>query len=427
MNIVGYVRVSTTRQAEEGVSIDMQQQMIISHARMLELIEDERDMEILIDDGYSSSTLERPAMKDLISLIKEKKIDLIFTYRFDRISRDIIDSNIFLGLLKKYDVKLKCLKEEVKTKTAGDRFGTNVKIVANQYEREIIVERTNDGLRSIVEGGRYPCGGGVPLGYMRGKDKNIYINSKTAWIILEIFNLAVAGETYIMIAKIISKKTKVKKFNGCVIEQIVQDIRYTGDFFYKGKEYLDIIPAIVTKELRNQAIANHGKIYAPKSKKYYLYDLLRCDCGTELTCTHSIGKTGKKYYYYRCANCNQVIPQNLLLEKLLINTGQIVSTKNKHAQIKKEIRIIKRRMRRIKENYVIGNYTEREYCFLVVPLDEELQELNMRLKTYTQLMNMEEFDLLSAKEKRIYLRSIYKKITVSTVKKKIVNIEMVEL
>lgn len=98
-------------------------------------------------------------MQRMIDDIKLKKIDILFSYDLSRISRDLFDSNLFLNILKKYGVIFKCLYEDAKIETAGDRFSTNLKILNNQYERERVVERTNDSLQAIADSGRYPIGG----------------------------------------------------------------------------------------------------------------------------------------------------------------------------------------------------------------------------------------------------------------------------
>ena len=70
--IVEYVRVSTDKQAELGYSIDAQQQNIKRYLRVYELFEEEENINFFIDEGYSGSTLNRPAMQNMLSLIKEK-------------------------------------------------------------------------------------------------------------------------------------------------------------------------------------------------------------------------------------------------------------------------------------------------------------------------------------------------------------------
>lgn len=51
MRIAGYLRVSTLRQAEDGVSIEMQKRIIVNHCEMLEIISDESEIKWYIDDG----------------------------------------------------------------------------------------------------------------------------------------------------------------------------------------------------------------------------------------------------------------------------------------------------------------------------------------------------------------------------------------
>lgn len=58
MRIAGYLRVSTLKQAEDGVSIEMQKRIIINHCEMLEIISDESEIKWYIDDGWSAKSLE---------------------------------------------------------------------------------------------------------------------------------------------------------------------------------------------------------------------------------------------------------------------------------------------------------------------------------------------------------------------------------
>lgn len=100
MRIAGYLRVSTLRQAEDGVSIEMQKRIIINHCEMLEIISDESEIKWYIDDGWSAKSLERPAMRSLIGDIKTRQMDLIVAYDMSRISRDIIGASINLVPVK---------------------------------------------------------------------------------------------------------------------------------------------------------------------------------------------------------------------------------------------------------------------------------------------------------------------------------------
>lgn len=53
---VGYIRVSTDKQAEHGVSLDAQQAKLAAYAALYDL-----DLvEVIVDAGASAKTLERP-------------------------------------------------------------------------------------------------------------------------------------------------------------------------------------------------------------------------------------------------------------------------------------------------------------------------------------------------------------------------------
>ncbi len=60
---LGYARVSTDEQAREGVSLEAQQSRIRAYceAKDLELVD------VLVDDGISGKTLERPALRELVA------------------------------------------------------------------------------------------------------------------------------------------------------------------------------------------------------------------------------------------------------------------------------------------------------------------------------------------------------------------------
>lgn len=52
--------------------------------------------EIYIDDGYSGLNFDRPAFKNMIKDIENKKIDLVITKDLSRLGRDYIDTGYYL-------------------------------------------------------------------------------------------------------------------------------------------------------------------------------------------------------------------------------------------------------------------------------------------------------------------------------------------
>ena len=85
---IGYVRVSTTEQALEGISLDNQKAKIKGYCDLndLELVT------IIEDAGKSGKNLSRDGIETILYKIKRKEIDAIVVYKLDRLSRKVIDT-----------------------------------------------------------------------------------------------------------------------------------------------------------------------------------------------------------------------------------------------------------------------------------------------------------------------------------------------
>ncbi len=86
-----YIRVSTDAQAEEGYSIEAQQEMLEGYCRSKRI----ENYKFYIDGGFSGSNIERPKMRQLIEDIKKGKIAAVIVYKLDRLSRSQKDTLFF--------------------------------------------------------------------------------------------------------------------------------------------------------------------------------------------------------------------------------------------------------------------------------------------------------------------------------------------
>ena len=84
-NCAIYTRVSTDNQAgKEFSSCDAQEQKIRS---FISSQDNWRVSEVYSDGGYSGANTERPDLKRLLSDLKKEKIDIVFVYKIDRLTR----------------------------------------------------------------------------------------------------------------------------------------------------------------------------------------------------------------------------------------------------------------------------------------------------------------------------------------------------
>ena len=158
---IAYLRVSTDKQADAGVSLDAQQDKAKAYANLYDL-----DLvEVIIDAGESAKTLERPGLQRALSMLKTGQADALLVVKLDRLTRSVVD----LGkLIETYfapgKAALLSVSEQIDTRSAAGRLVLNILASVSQWERETIAERTRDAMRHKQANGEY-IGGGAPYGF----------------------------------------------------------------------------------------------------------------------------------------------------------------------------------------------------------------------------------------------------------------------
>ncbi len=149
---IGYVRVSTRDQDENGVSLTAQRDRLrawaVAHG--YELVRLERDA------GVSGTVApeKRPGLAAALEAVRKGKADGIVALKLDRISRSVRD---MLGLAERFQSKgwlLATVEESIDTRTAAGRLFLNLLASMAQWERDTISERTVAGLEAIARQGR---------------------------------------------------------------------------------------------------------------------------------------------------------------------------------------------------------------------------------------------------------------------------------
>ena len=143
---IGYVRVSTQEQASEGVSLDAQSDKIRSYCNTngVKLID------IQGDEGISGSTLDRPGPQAALQLIRRGRANTLIVVKLDRLSRSLRDVCTLVEVLfsdERYHLLSLC--GMVNTHTAAGRMVLMNLANYNQFEREVISERTRDSLQYL--------------------------------------------------------------------------------------------------------------------------------------------------------------------------------------------------------------------------------------------------------------------------------------
>ena len=157
---IAYLRVSTDKQADAGVSLDAQQDKARAYAALYDL----ELVEVIVDAGESAKTLDRPGLQRALALLKNGKADALLVAKLDRLTRSVVD----LGkLIETYfapgKAALLSVSEQIDTRSAAGRLVLNILASVSQWERETIAERTRDAMRHKQANGEY-IGGPAPYG-----------------------------------------------------------------------------------------------------------------------------------------------------------------------------------------------------------------------------------------------------------------------
>jgi site-specific DNA recombinase len=151
-NTVGYVRVSTSGQAQDGFSLEMQEAKIRAYCQFNDL----ELSEVIVDAGISGKNMTgRPGAQKLISLIESRKIGAVVVYKLDRLGRSTTDLLELATLIQKKNVTLHSISERLDSSTALGRFFFTLTGALAEMERGLISERTIAGMtQKRQEGGR---------------------------------------------------------------------------------------------------------------------------------------------------------------------------------------------------------------------------------------------------------------------------------
>jgi DNA invertase Pin-like site-specific DNA recombinase len=161
--VVGYIRVSSKKQAEHGVSLEAQQEKLRQYAALYELT-----LVDIIVDRASAKTLHRPDLQRALAFLTSGQADALLVTKLDRLTRSVKDLGM---LIERYFSRytLMSVADQVDTSTAAGRLVLNVLMSVAQWEREAIGERTREALHHKKANGE-KLGGDAPYGYQATAD-----------------------------------------------------------------------------------------------------------------------------------------------------------------------------------------------------------------------------------------------------------------
>lgn len=197
--VVGYIRVSTREQAETKLSLTNQEEKLKAYA----ITQDLKLDRIFSDAAESAKDLNRPAVQELLELVKRGKVGHVVIYKLDRLIRNVGDLSDLLRLFQKENVTLSAVTESLNTGTASGKMVVQMIGVIAEWERDTIAERTVAAL-SVKRGRNEKLGGIRPYGWavkVKGGIKVLVPDPKEQGTLQGILKSHGEGEGYQAIAE----------------------------------------------------------------------------------------------------------------------------------------------------------------------------------------------------------------------------------
>lgn len=164
---MGYVRVSTARQGEEGLSLEAQEERI-----RLWCQQNGQELIAIHSDAISGKAAEnRPGLQKALKLC-DQGYDLVI-YSLSRMSRSTLDAIQIDERIRRGGGKIVSLSEHIDTSTASGRLMYKILAAVAEYDREVIVERT-EAVIGYKKTHRHRTGK-IPYGYQLGPDEKTLI------------------------------------------------------------------------------------------------------------------------------------------------------------------------------------------------------------------------------------------------------------
>jgi site-specific DNA recombinase len=148
---IAYLRVSTDKQADKGLSLQAQKSKIDAYAALYEL----DIVEVVVDAGASAKTLAREGLQHALRELREGRAEALLVVKLDRLTRSVRDIG---ALIEEHfgpgKSALLSVSEHLDTRTPAGRLVINVLSSVHQWEREEASDRTKVALAEAKAQGK---------------------------------------------------------------------------------------------------------------------------------------------------------------------------------------------------------------------------------------------------------------------------------
>ena len=304
MKGVIYARYSSDSQREESIEGQLRECKDYAEKNGITIFNS------YIDRALSAKTDNRPQFQKMIKDSAKHLFDVVIVWKLDRFARNRYDSAHYKSVLRKNGVKVLSATEAI----AADSTGILLESLLEGYAEFYSAELAEKVVRGMTENA-LKCkfnGGSVPFGYLIDSEQHFQIDPAAAPVVLEVFTLYSKGTSMQQLVNTLNgrgvKSMRGGKITLNIIDHMLHNRRYMGEYSYRDVVQPGGIPAIVPEDLFDRVcerIMKNKK--APARHKaeddYLLTTKLHCgNCGAFMVGESGTSRSMKVHRYYRCVN-----------------------------------------------------------------------------------------------------------------------------
>ena len=315
-----YVRVSSREQAEGGYSIEAQLEACRRYVR-------ERGWSLAheyVDSGESATTASRPNLQKMLSDLSsgEQSASFVVVHKIDRLARNVADHVGIRGRLKKREISLVSVSENLEDTPSG-RMVENILASVAAWYSENLGQETKKGMTQKARNGIWPTF--APIGYLnvredagRKAESLLALDDERAPLVRQAFELYATGQWTLTSLHAELKRRGLRTRRGVVpsrakLAEMLKHKIYMGVVCWGGQEYTGRHEPLVSAETfaRVQKVFKEHDKSGPRTTKHehYLRGSLYCaSCGSRLS---SMVAKGRFPYFFcigrmqRRTNCQE--------------------------------------------------------------------------------------------------------------------------
>jgi site-specific DNA recombinase len=290
----GYVRVSTAGQAEQGLSMEGQEDIITKAAG--------EDVRWFVD-VESGGKDDREQYQAMLAAAAVRELDVVYVWKLDRLGRSVSER------LRAWDALMAAGVRLVST-TEGAQEAKLVYTILGavaEEERRLIAERTAMGMAVSASKG-IPNGGPRRFGFDKG-DKSGKLTPRPAEVavVQSMFEMARAGKTQMAIARDLNavghRTAQGHAWSQPKVGQMLRNPIWIGKLVNQAGEH-DLFDPLIDPELWHEVqrgLTKDGKRPGRHSARFLLANgLLRCGCcGSAMAVRRAETPAGMREHY-RC-------------------------------------------------------------------------------------------------------------------------------